>query len=304
MIPIRSIAKHLIRSKFKIVLNSYRTTHSHGTKQACNKPYTTLMEPACKVAVITGGTEGIGFATAHQLLCCKAKHVALLDQDIPKGFEAVNHLNCSHGKNKATFIKCDVSNKEAVDDTFLKLKNEFETVDIIVNAAGLWDETKWQQELQTNLVGTINVNLAVQQCFESSNAVVINLAGLSGLQPSSCSPINSAEYAGIVRLSQSLGHQANFKRKGVRVVALCVGLTSTNFIKDVHLRMLTAEMGKELQEEMKTALCQKAEAGARAVLELVRRAKTGSVWVVEGSRLLHVEMADWRKSFTLESQFT
>ncbi|XP_023025610.1 15-hydroxyprostaglandin dehydrogenase [NAD(+)] [Leptinotarsa decemlineata] len=304
-IKLRELSKLLVLNTrvAYISCSPSRYAHTKGYDSSC-KQNILYMEPCCKVAVITGGSDGIGFATAQQLLCCKAKHVALIGLDIARGLDAVNTLNCSHGKNKATFIKCDVRNKEAVDDTFLKIKNEFKKVDIIVSAAGIWNEQKWQEQIQTNLIGTINVNLAVQECFRKSNTVVINIAGLSGIQPFPYSPIFASGSTGIVKLSQSFGHPDNFVRTGIRVVALCAGITSTTLIKDVDQRMLNPEMGKELKEFLKTAICQKPDAVAKAVLEVVKFGATHTVWLVEGSRLLHLEMPDWRKHCVLVSQFT
>ncbi|KAG5888697.1 hypothetical protein JTB14_035762 [Gonioctena quinquepunctata] len=297
--------KLLLQNARKVFAHTTISRYRHTTciESTCTQNVI-YMEPSCKIAVVTGGTDGIGFAIAHQLLCCKANHVVLIGLDIAKGLDAVNKLICAHGKSRSTFIKCDVTNKEAVDDTFKKIKNEFKTVDITVCSAGIWDERIWTKQLQTNLFGTINVNLAVQACFPNSGAVVVNISGISGLQPFPYSPIFATGCAGIVKLSQSLGHPDNHKRTDIRVVSLCTGITSTDIIKDVDQRMLNPDMGKALKEFLQEAPRQKPDAVAKAAMEVIKFGSSMSVWLVEGSRLLYLEMPDWSKNYCLVSQFT
>lgn len=67
------------------------------------------MDPACKVALITGGTRGIGFAIASQLLKAGAKNVAITGLDGCTGRDAVHKLNGTFGKKKAMFIGSSVT---------------------------------------------------------------------------------------------------------------------------------------------------------------------------------------------------
>lgn len=271
-------------------------------KDACkSKPI--LLSPDCKTVVITGGVGGIGYATAHQLLCDNAKKIALLGTDTKKGLESVNYLNCSFGKSRATFFKCDVRNKAEVEDTMKKVKGEFEDIDIVVNTAGVWDDKNWPDEMKTNLGGTINATLAALDHVEKGNGVIVNLAGFSGLEPFSPSPPFAGFASGIINFSRSLGHDANYRKFGIRVIALCVGVTQTNILNDVHTLMLTKEMGKDLSDFLKKACGQKPDACAKAVIEVVKFGPTGSVWLIEGSRLFYYGVPDYRSCLNLVSQF-
>lgn len=286
------------------ILTRWSSIATTKSQEPC-KDRTIVLDPCCKIAVILGGAEGIGLAAGRQLLCAKANHVLLLGLDTVKGLEAVNTMNCSFGKNKCTFIKCDIRDKNETLDILQKIKVQFKTVEIFVNTAGIWDETKWEEELRTNLMGTINLNLAVMKIFPNSNAVVINFAGIHGLQPFPPSPIFSAEHAGIIQFSQNLGHPQNFKRTGLRVMALCTGTTTcTEFLNGVEGKMLTPEMGSDLHGCLNESQKQKPDVCGKAVIELIKHGVTGSVWIIEGSRLVYLEMPDWRKHRILVSQFT
>lgn len=263
-----------------------------------------ITDPSCKVAVISGGSGGIAVATGRQLLCEKANHILLLGLDTAKGLEAVNSLNCSFGKNKCTFMKCDISKEKEIEDVLNKIKTEFKKVDIFINTAGVWNEAKWEEEMRVNLMGTINFNLAITKIFLHSHAVIINFAGIHGLQPFPPSPVFATEQAGIIQFSKTFGHPQTYKINGLRVLALCTGTTTcTDFLEGVEGKLLFPMMAPEYQRSLNESQKQKPEACAKAVVELIKYGATGSVWVVEGSRLVHLELPDWRKHRILVSQF-
>ncbi|KAJ8920276.1 hypothetical protein NQ315_011937 [Exocentrus adspersus] len=261
------------------------------------------MDGDCKTAVVTGGTGEIGFAIAHKLLCNKGKKVVLIGNDTKKGSEVVDSLNCSFGRSKATFYKCDITNREEVEGTMKKAKNDLDEIDIVVNAAGVWNDVCWPNEMETNLGGTINVVLSARNHIKKGNGVVINLTGLSALEPFPNSPLFASFGAGVIHFTRSFGHDVNFRRFGVRVVALCLGITKTNLHVDLDKKMLTKEMGKGMSDFLKNACYQKPDACACAVAELVKYGPPGSVWVVEGSRLFYYDVPDYKECLNLVSQF-
>ncbi|KAJ8931872.1 hypothetical protein NQ314_015138 [Rhamnusium bicolor] len=263
-----------------------------------------LLDPNCKTAVITGGAEGIGLATAHQLLCAKAQNVALLGLDAEVGLEAVNILNCSYGKDKAAFYKCDVRCKGEVEDALQRVKADYNKIDILVNAAGIWNDAVWEQEVQTNLVGTINTNLAAKEYIDRGSGVVINIAGNLGLHVFPPSPTMSALQSGIIKFSQGLGHDLNYRKIGIRIIVLCPGITQTKFIQEAEERTLMPEMSKDLEEFLKRAHRQKPEVCGKSVIELIKYGPTGSTWVIEGSNLFYLDFPGWKNYCSLISQFT
>lgn len=297
--------KSLVRSLTDLLKSIViREESTSSAKHDPCKQRKVILDPCCKIAVIAGGAEGIGLAAGKQLLCEKANHVVLLGLDTSKGLDAVNMMNCAFGKNKCTFIKCDIANKNEIQDVIGNIKTQFQMVDIFINTAGIWDETKWEDELRINLIGAINFNLALMKCFPQSNATVINFCGVQGLQHFPPSPIFAAEHAGIIHFSQSLGHPNNYKTIGLRIMTLCTGSTTcTEFLNGVDGKMLTSAMGKDLHDCLEESQKQKPDACGKAVVELVKYGTPGSIWVIEGSRLVYLDLPDWRKHRILVSQF-
>lgn len=163
--------------------------------------------------------------------------------------------------------------------------------------------TKKILQFQVNLGGAINVNLTAKDTVEKGNGVVVNLTGLFGLEHFSPSPFFSSFASGVVNFTRGIGHDNNFKRFGVRFAALCTGVTKTNFTVDLEKRMYTREMGKDVVEFLEGACKQSSEACAKAVVEVIKYGPSGSVWVVEGSRLFYYDAPDYREHMTLVSQF-
>ncbi|CAK9802016.1 15-hydroxyprostaglandin dehydrogenase [NAD(+)] [Anthophora quadrimaculata] len=67
-----------------------------------------ILDPACKNALVIGGSEGFGFTAADHLLCKGAHNVVMLDQDAVKGYQAAQKLCDAHGKNRLIFIHSDI----------------------------------------------------------------------------------------------------------------------------------------------------------------------------------------------------
>lgn len=135
-----------------------------------------------------------------------------------------------------------------------------------------------------------------------AGGVILNFSGLHGIKPLYPAPTLSASGHGVIGLSRSFGHQYNFKSTGVRIVTLCPGITNTSFIKGAERRTLTERMGSQLHILLSKVKRQKADVCARSALHVLRHGESGSVWVVEGSKLYSLKIPEWKTYRTLESQ--
>ncbi|XP_044271943.1 15-hydroxyprostaglandin dehydrogenase [NAD(+)]-like [Tribolium madens] len=293
----------------RLVKTITRFHHRQGpnpVKIVCPGKPKPLIDFNCKVALITGGSDGIGLCVAHEILAENSKNVALIGVDNTKGRESVHTLNSTYGRNKAVFFNCDVQSKIQVTDCFTKVLKEFGSIDVVINAAGVFDGRCWEKEIMTNLVGTIHCMLEAYKIMSKdgtgSGGVILNFSGLHGVKPLFPAPTLSATHHGIVGLSRSFGHETNFKTTGVRVVTLCPGITNTNFIKDAEKRALNEKMASQLQILLCKVKRQKADACAQSAIHVLKYGSSGSVWVVDGSKLYSLNIPDWEKYRILESQ--
>lgn len=137
-----------------------------------------------KIAIVTGGASGIGAAISRAFIAKGAK-VAVLDisADIAKAKAA------ELGENAKPFV-CDVSSQQSVNDAIAAVNDEFGTIDIAVNSAGVvylapaeeisLDE--WDKTISNNLKGSFLVTQAVGRAMIAAGkgGKIINLASQAG----------------------------------------------------------------------------------------------------------------------------
>ena len=141
-----------------------------------------------KVAIVTGGNQGIGYATAISLAAAGA-NVVIAARNTKINWQAVNNINVLY-PGKARAEEMDVTSKESVKAAFERVYLEFGHLDILVNNAGICnlsqpfeniDEDKWDQVMDVNLKGILHCVKAAIPIFKSqNNGKIINVASLAG----------------------------------------------------------------------------------------------------------------------------
>ncbi|XP_030749256.1 alcohol dehydrogenase 1-like [Sitophilus oryzae] len=189
-----------------------------------------------------------------------------------------------------------------IHDSLLKAKSELKSVDMVINTFGIWDEKQWEYEVNLNLMGTLNVNQLAEDVI-TKPGMVLNVVGLSGTEPFSPSPVLAGSFHGVIGYTRSKGHEQNFMRTGIRVVALCSGITESPFTKDVIKKICCPHMSNDLKAYLDEACWQKPEVVAKAIVEVYKCGDSGSVWIVEGSRLFSLKIPDLKAHRVLENQF-
>ncbi len=185
-----------------------------------------------RVALITGGTSGIGLAAA-ELFVRQGAAVALAGRSAEKGEAAVARLAALDGE--AIFVRTDVRDEAQVENLVAETLAAFGQLDVLVNSAGVinripltdLEQPDWDVVLDTNLRGVYLVcKHAVPPLVERGQGAVVNVAsylGTFGARPTS--PAYNAAKAGVVALTRSLSLQVG--PQGVRVNAVCPGFTVT-----------------------------------------------------------------------------
>jgi len=243
-----------------------------------------------KVALITGGAAGIGFNFAIQLLEKGAKGVTLADIVPENGRKAIEEIEAKFGKNKAIFVQTDVTNYEQFDNAFKKTINAFNNVDILINNAGICDESdqrKWPKVVEVNLNGTINgILLGLDNYLpkhkSGAEGLIVNVASILGISPCGGFPIYAATKFATHGLTLSFGLPAHYERTKVRVVAVCPGVTLTSLFLNLDNKSLGPDYIKLKDEEFGSLPEQTSDQLAVQTIKIVEKAPPGTMWVVEG----------------------
>ena len=191
-----------------------------------------------KSAVITGGASGIGLATARRLAAEEAK-VVIADLSDEAGQAAASEVG-------GIFVRTDVTDEQQVKDLFQKCRDEYGSVDIAFNNAGISpaDDASimdtgieaWRRVQEVNLTSVYYCcKYALEHMREQRSGSIINTASFVAVMGAATSQISySASKGGVLSMSRELGVQ--FAREGIRVNALCPGPVNTPLLKELFAK--------------------------------------------------------------------
>lgn len=176
-----------------------------------------------KIALVTGGTSGIGFAIAKKFVENGA-FVILFGQNEEKGKNALSELT----EGKAIFIPVDVSKTEAVDLAIKELLIRFGRVDILVNNAGItrdellmkMKEEDWDQVLDTNAKSCFNTCRALSRAMlKAKKGKIINVSSIVGLIGNAGQVNYAASKGAMIAMTKALALEFASRRVQVNCIA-------------------------------------------------------------------------------------
>ena len=186
-----------------------------------------------KVAVVTGGSSGIGLATVDQFLVEGAR-VAFCGRDPDRLEAARRDLESRHGSDRLMAATCDVLDPEQVERFRDDVVARFAATDILINNAGqsrhsTFAETSdqdWRDEFELKFFGVIHPVRAFEALLERSDCgAIVCVNALLARQPETGLVATSAARAGLLNLTKSLS--SDFAPKGVRVNSILLGLVDS-----------------------------------------------------------------------------
>jgi len=192
-----------------------------------------------KVAIITGGSRGIGYATADAFLREGAK-VILTASSKESANKAVARLQEKYPDAVIAGISPDLSDLKAVQDAFVIATAQYGCVDILVNNAGVsestpfmdYTEETFDKVMDLNVKGVFNATRAAAACMIARGSGVIlstsSMVSISGQPSGFAYPASKFAVNGLtVSLARELGP------KGIRVNAVAPGIIETDMMRAV-----------------------------------------------------------------------
>ncbi|MGM0880250.1 MAG: SDR family NAD(P)-dependent oxidoreductase [Bacillota bacterium] len=182
-----------------------------------------------KVAVITGGSKGIGLATAR-LLAAEGAEVAIVARDAGTLGSASQHIKEQTGREPLA-IRADVSIPEDIRIAVAETVERFGRIDILVNNAGTaaarpFEEVEadaWTADLDLKLFGAVHFSQAVLPYMrKAGGGAIVNVTAIGGKTPSASSLPSSVSRAAGLALTKAMSKDLAADR--IRVNAVCIGL--------------------------------------------------------------------------------
>ena len=197
-----------------------------------------------KVAIVTGGGQGIGRCIALRLAKEAAK-IAIFDLNRQLARAVVEEIVTD--ETEAVFFRVDVSSMEEVKQAVNQTIDKFRHIDILVNNAGInkdklllrMEDEDWGRVLQTNLTGTFNcMKVVLRSMVKNRYGRIVNVSSVVGIRGNVGQANYAASKAGIIGLTKSVAREV--ARYGVTVNAVAPGFIDTP---------MTRKLGEEKRQE-------------------------------------------------------
>ena len=242
-----------------------------------------------KVALVTGGSRGIGRAVAIEL-AKEGAAVAINYAGNKAAAEEVQSIITQMG-GKAMIIQADVSDEKSAMQMVEEVIAQLGGIDILVNNAGItrdglfirMKEEDWNAVINTNLTGIFNcTKVAAKYMMKKRSGRIINMSSVSGIMGNAGQTNYAAAKAGVIGFTKSLARE--MASRGITVNAVAPGFIATD---------MTAAMPEKAQEHVLTSIplgkMGKPEDIANAVLFLASDKAsyiTGQVIHVDGGMVM------------------
>ncbi len=230
-----------------------------------------------KTVLITGGTTGIGRATAF-LLAAQGARVMIFGRHEKELHDALKDIQLADSENKVFGLTADVSNPDDIRRVFQQVDEKFKGLDILVNNAALAYESimeggysDWQYIVNTNLLGYMAcAHEAAERMKPNGRGHIVNIRSMSADRREKGSSVYVATKAGIQGFSEALRKEVN--PMGIKVTLIEPGLVGTDMQDE------SPEEQRKLEEKMEML---KAEDIAACVLYALTQPRRCDVVVVQ-----------------------
>tara|TARA_Y100000588_G_scaffold226757_1_gene240586 strand:+ start:4060 stop:4803 length:744 start_codon:yes stop_codon:yes gene_type:complete len=191
-----------------------------------------------KVALVTGGSRGIGEAIALRLAEQGADVAVCASRSLERAQEVATRIETTGRKSLA--LQADVADEEAVTGLFKQIEDELGPVGILINNAGINRDglmmrlklEDWDAVLNVNLRGAyLCTKVAARPMMKARSGRIVNISSVVGLRGNAGQANYAASKAGLIGLTKSTARE--FASRGITVNAVCPGYIPTEMTEGI-----------------------------------------------------------------------
>ncbi len=203
------------------------------------------------VVLVTGSSKGIGRETIKKF--AKEGYDVVINYNNSEKEAFALQKEIEKYNVKSLVIKCDLTNEEEIKEMVNKIRNEFNTIDVLINNAGIAIDTTFEDKTKDNFMKILDVNLIApfllsrllgDIMYKNKKGTIINIASTNGIDTNYVESLDyDASKAGLISLTHNLAaHYAPY----VRVNAICPVWVNTPMNKDLDKDFIKEEQSKIL----------------------------------------------------------
>jgi len=201
------------------------------------------------VALVTGGSRGIGRAIAEALAADGYEVAVNFISNEGAAKDTVESIESAGGK--AIPVQADIADSEKVDAMFTEIEERLGPVVALVNNAGVradglalgMKDDAWRRVIDTNLFGTFAcTRRALRPMLKARKGRIVNITSISGMHASPGQANYSAAKAGVIGLTKTIA--AEVAGKGISVNAVAPGLIATDLTSNLNDKQVEAIQGR------------------------------------------------------------
>ena len=191
-----------------------------------------------KVALVTGGSRGIGKACAVELAKAGCDVIINYAGNEEAANKTVEELKVLGSNSKA--MKFDVSNQELVEVAIKEIMDKYKRIDVLVNNAGITRDGLFMRMSAQNWLDVINTNLnsayfvtnpVSKIMIKQRSGAIVNMASISGIYGNAGQANYSTAKAGLIGFTKALAKE--LASRNIRVNAVAPGFIQTDMTKDL-----------------------------------------------------------------------
>lgn len=230
-----------------------------------------------KVAIVTGGSRGIGKAIVEEFTKNKAKVYFTYHKDDA----AATQVQDACG---AVPVKCSQTDNDCIEQTISSVIQDNGKIDILVNNAGITSDNflmmmsfeQWEKVINTNLHGAYRWAKAVSRpMLSAKNGIIVNISSIAGLVGTAGQTNYAASKGGLLAFTRSLA--AELGPKGIRVNAVVPGFIETD---------MTAVMPRQIKKESMEKLLLKRFGKPEEIAQVVLFLSSDSASYIAGQAIV------------------
>jgi len=250
-------------------------------------------------AIVLGGIGGIGKEVCLQMIRRGLTNLAVID--IVDEATAISSLDTEFKSIRFIYKSCSVTDESELRKCMTQIKDELESVDVIVNSVGVLDETNPSRAISINYGGVVNSTLIGIDLMRKDKGMqggtIVNIASVAALGAHFWIPVYAGTKHAVLGFTRSLKNDKFFEETGVKFIAICPGVTNTQLTTPEAFfgQQLFPTMIEEVVALYRGFARQEADIVGKCVINALDDGENGSTWQCENGRIEKINIVDYPK---------